>query len=232
MAQALTLLELPSHVRRGVLEPAGAEAVVPLGLGGLDAILPDRGLLRGGVTELAVAGGAACATSLALAACRSAQEIALAQGGQAPWCAFVDPTGTLHAPGVARAGVRLDRLLVVRPPLEALGRVAVKLAEAHAFSVLVVDTVGTVGSPVQVDLGSWPRIVRRLSMAAAGSGAVCVLVTDRDARRPLPLPVATRLELARPQLDRLTVRVAKDRRGRVAAARLASLGVGERALAS
>jgi recombination protein RecA len=216
----LNLLEqLPSRVRRGAVEPAGSEATLSLGLGGLDAVLPDGGLPRGGVVELSVAGGAALSTSVALAACRSAQQEALERGGQVPWCAFVDPTGTLHGPGVVAAGVQLDRLLVVRPPLEAIGRVAVKLAESHAFTVLVVDTVGTVGSAAHVPLASWPRLVRRLSIAAAESSALLLLVTDRDARRALPLPVAMRLELSRPRLDRLTVRVAKERRGRVSTER-------------
>jgi recombination protein RecA len=220
MALPLNLLEqLPSRVRRGAVEPAGSEAVLPLGLGGLDEVLPDGGIPRGGVVELSVMGGAALSTSVALAACRSAQQQALAQGGQVPWCAFIDPTGTLHGPGVAAAGVQLDRLLVVRPPLEALGRVAVKLAESHAFGVLVVDTIGTVGCSASVALGSWPRLVRRLSVAAAESASVLLLVTDRDAQRALPLPVAMRIELSRPKLDRLAVRITKERRGRISAER-------------
>jgi recombination protein RecA len=41
------------------------------------------------------------------------------------------------------------------------------------------------------------------------------LLTDRDARRPLPLPVAQRIELSRPSELELELRIAKDRRGRV-----------------
>lgn len=224
MALPLKLLEqLPAQVRRGVSEPAGSDAVdavLPLGLGRLDDVLPDGGLPCGGVVELAVAGGAALSTSMALAACRSAQGRSVARGGQPAWCAFVDPTETLHAPGVVAAGVVLDRLLVVRPSIEALGRVAVRLAESHAFSVLVVDLLGTVGGSAGVSLGSWPRVVRRLAVAASESSSIVLLLTDKDERRALPLPVSMRLELHRPRLDRLGVRIAKDRRGRIASERM------------
>jgi hypothetical protein len=223
MAEPLNLLELHDRVRRGALEPLEVEAALPLDFAGLGSVLPDRGLLRGAVTEFTVSAGASLSTSIALAACRAAQEPAVSQGGPVPWCAFVDPTGTLHAVGVQAAGVDLERLLVVRPPLEALGRVAVKLAESQAFAVLVVDTVGPLGASLGVDLGAWPRLVRRLALAAAESSAVVILVTERDARRPLPLPVALRVELSRPKLDRLQVRIGKDRRGRVGAERTIAL---------
>jgi recombination protein RecA len=50
-----------------------------------------------------------------------------------------------------------------------------------------------------------------------GSDGAVLLLTDRLAARPMPLPVAMRIEVERPAEDRLTVRVAKDRRGRVTA---------------
>lgn len=217
------LAQLPAHVRHG--EPGAAESpsALPLGLAELDAVLPDGGLPRGGVTELAVSGGVALATSVALAACRAAQAEAVVRGAESPWCAFVDPSGTLHGPGVAAAGVELSRLLVVRPSAEGIERTAIRLAEAHAFPVVVVDTMGIPGAPVSVSLGSWPRIVRRLALAAEESSACVILVTDAEARRPLPLPVAMRLELARAGLERLSVRVAKERRGRISMPRTVTL---------
>jgi recombination protein RecA len=201
--------------------PDGARApsILPLELGEVGDALPGGGISRGEVVELSVAGGAATATSLALAACRAAQAQGRERGGESAWCAFVDPSGTLHAPGVARAGVDLERLLVVRPPLEALSRVAVRLVESQAFAVTVIDTAGVPGASLVVPLGSWPRVVRRLALALAGSEAVVLLVTDAGAPRPLPLPVAQRIELSRPTADRLTVRVAKDRRGRLSSPR-------------
>jgi recombination protein RecA len=223
MALPAHLLErLPAHVRRGeplssdVSEGAkGARGVLPLGSAELNAILPDGGLPRGSVVELSVTGGLAVATSLALAACRSAQDEAVAHGGVVPWCAFVDPSSTLNGPGVVAAGVTLGRLLIVRPSLEALERTAIRLAESQVFSVVVVDTMGVPGAHLDVGLGAWPRVVRRLTLGVEGSGSCVILVTDAEARRPLPLPVALRLELARITEDRLSVRIGKERRGRV-----------------
>ena len=223
MALPAHLLErLPAHVRRG--EPASSgvsegatarPAVLPLGSAELNAILPDGGLPRGSVVELSVTGGLAVATSLALAACRSAQDEAVAHGGAVPWCAFVDPSSTLYGPGVVAAGVALERLLIVRPSVEALERTAIRLAESQVFSVIVVDTMGMPGAPLDVGLGAWPRVVRRLTLGVEGSGSCVILVTDAEARRPLPLPVALRLELARTAEEKLSVRIGKERRGRV-----------------
>ncbi len=224
MAAALPahLLErLPALVRRG--EPSNFEGEAQPGLStgvpDLDALLPDGGFPRGAVVELALSGGAALGTSLSLSVCRAAQEEAVRHGGDAPWCAFVDPTGTLHGPGVASLGVRLDRLLVARPPLEALERTAIRLVESRAFAVVVVDAAGVPGSALDVGLGGFPRVVRRLSLASEGTGASILLLTELEARRPLPLPVAMRLELTRTSSERLVVRVAKERRGRVSGPR-------------
>src|SRR5438105_1784475 len=75
-----------------------------LGVEALNRVLPDRGLPRGAVIELSIHGGSALGTSLGLAACRAAQQAAVEQGGSMPWCAFLDPSGTLYGPGVAAAG--------------------------------------------------------------------------------------------------------------------------------
>ena len=76
------VMALPQHVldrlpaallRGGQLAPAESPEIgLPLGLAELDALLPDGGLLRGGVVELCVSGAAAGATRIALAACRAA----------------------------------------------------------------------------------------------------------------------------------------------------------------
>jgi hypothetical protein len=65
-------------------------------------------------------------------------------------------------------------------------------------------------------LSAWPRIVRRLALGVEQSETCVIMITDHDARRPLPLPVALRLELRRPDEHRLEVRIGKDRRGRIA----------------
>lgn len=222
-------MAIPAHVldRLSSLSPGGVQLARPahepspgdqglaLELGGLDAALPDHGLLRGAVVELAVSGESALATTIALAACRAAQHEAKSRGGSPPWCAFVDPSRSLYGPGVAAAGVELERLLVVRPPLEALSRVALRLAESQAFAVLVIDLLGAPGRELSVPLGSWPRVIRRLSMAVEGTRSSVILITSAAEHRPLPLPVAQRIELARPAREKLVVRVAKDKRGRI-----------------
>ena len=226
------LEQLPTGVSLGIggVEAPANEAttarasVLPLQLSELDAHLPDQGLLKGAVVELAVT-GASLATSIALAACRAAQQEGLDRGGELGWSAFIDPTGTLYAPGVAQAGVALERLLVVRPPLEALGRVALRIVESHAFGLTVIDTVGVPGAVALaapraegqsgLALGPWARIVRRLSLAVEATEACVLLITDSATARPVPLPVAMRIELGRPSESRLSLRIAKDRRGRV-----------------
>jgi recombination protein RecA len=95
---------------------AGSGSAFSLGVEALNRVLPDHGLPRGAVIELAIHGGSALGTSLGLAACKAAQQAAVERGGaRNVWCAFLDPSGTLYAPGVAAAGVDLERLLVVRP---------------------------------------------------------------------------------------------------------------------
>lgn len=200
--------------------PLGAEgASLPAAVG---ALLPEGGLLRGGVVEIAAARGLGKATSLALAACASAQAEARLRGGglstQGAWCAWVDTTGSLHAPFAVSQGVDLARLLVVRPPPEKLAKVAVRMAESRAFSVLVIDTTGALGDHDRVrsdEVGRWATTVRRLSIAIEGSDRAIVLLTDLWAQRPMVLPVAMRIEIERPTSDRLYVRVGKDRYGRV-----------------
>jgi hypothetical protein len=224
-------MALPAHVLERLspaLTQAGVRFACPadgptkglaFGIAELDELLPDGGLLRGSVVELCAAGEGALGTSLGLAACAQAQAEARARGNHTPWCAFVDPSGTLYGPGVAAAGVELSRLLVVRPALPALSRVALRLAESEAFAVVVIDLTGVVGERVAVPLGTWPRVVRRLAMAVEGTGHSVLLLTREADRRPLPLPVAQRIEVARPTADKLMVRLAKDQRGRISPAR-------------
>jgi recombination protein RecA len=193
------------------------------------------------VVEIASPRGLARASSIALSACAAAQAEARLRGGDATegaWCAWVDPTGSLFAPAVAAAGVDLGRLLVVRPPADSFARVAIRMASSRAFLVMVVDTVGVPGAWQGVrapaaearsgrgrgaadaegeDLGRWVNVVRKLALALEGGDGTLLLLTDRLAARPMPLPVSMRIEVDRPAEDRLSVRVAKDRRGRVTA---------------
>jgi recombination protein RecA len=212
----------PRFIRAGALEleARGPDQALPFGFEALDRLLPDGGLLRGGVVELSIA-GSGLGTTLSLAAVRAFQERKEASFGTSvkPWCAFVDPSSSLYAPGVAASGIALERFLVVRPPVEAIGRVALKLAESGVFELVVVDLMGTLGRSLDCSLGRLGRVVRRLSMAVDGTNKSVLLVTETHVERALPLPVAQRIEVVRTAADRLSVRVAKDRRGRISAPR-------------
>jgi recombination protein RecA len=103
--------------------------------------------------------------------------------------------------------------------------VALRIVESRAFALTVIDTVGAPGAAALtapradgqpgLSLGPWARIVRRLSLAVEATEACVLLITDSAAARPVPLPVAMRIELGRPSESRLSLRIAKDRRGRV-----------------
>ena len=227
----------------------GGPRPLPVRFGGIDESLPDGGLPRGAVVELASPYGLARVTSIALAACAAAQAEAKLRGGESTagaWCAWLEPVtmggdppnpparpaheGAAHqtslfAPAVARAGVDLARLLVIRPSFEALARVAARAAQSRVFSVIVIDLAGVPGStnlPLpalrrpEVRLDRWVNPVRRLAMAVEGTETTVLLLTDALAPRALPLPVALRLEVERAAPERLRLTVAKDRRGRVA----------------
>src|SRR5262245_49389791 len=71
--------------------------VLPLRFGQLDEVLPDAGLPRGAVVEIAAPYGLALATSIGLAACASAQSEAKLRGGKdtaGAWCAWIEASAT------------------------------------------------------------------------------------------------------------------------------------------
>ncbi|MGH7270548.1 MAG: recombinase A [Polyangiaceae bacterium] len=182
----------------------------------LDALLPDGGLPHG-VVELAAPHALGGATMVALAAVRAGQS----RDARA-WCAWIDSTGTLYAPGAAMAGVDLHRLFVVRPPRSEAGRVAVKVARSQAFAVIVVDGDPVFGAVTDDERGRVARsrhdrsrevLVRKLALFAAQGGATVILLTDARRAYPAPLPVALRLELVRAP-ESIHVRIGKDRFGR------------------
>lgn len=252
---ARILDRLPAAVTQGSLGLAGTGGKYPalsLGFPALDTVLPDRGLLRGGVIELAVVGRTALATSLSLAACASAQAEGRQYWGESAWCAFIDPSHSLYAPSIRSAGVQLDRLLVVRPAYEDLSRVALRVVESGEFSLVVIDALKPLGTfleaasrecfpPVEVsstwakrsqspDLRSWTRVVRRLSLSVEGSSRTVLLVTDKEAKRTLPLPVAMRIELHRPAWQKILLQITKDRLGRLSPPREIPLSSSEEKL--
>jgi hypothetical protein len=168
---------------------------------------------EGLVSELSLAGGFAGGTSLGLNACRQVQEEGVLFSREPSWCAFVDPSRSLYAPGVARAGVRLSHLLVVRPRPEELVRVTLRLVESQSLPLVIVDLVGTPTNPLEVPLGPWGRVVQRLGHALEGTSGRVLLLTHKDAPRPFPLRVGLRVELARPAPDQLEYRITRTREG-------------------
>jgi len=237
---AVSSSELARMMSSGAVFLGGASAEgakvpsLPIVLGSMDGALPDAGLPRGAVVEVASPRGLCRSTTVLLSACASAQAEArmrAASGSSSSgssasssstagaWCAWLDPSGTLSAGGAAGHGVDLSRLLLVRPPWSCLAKVAVRVVESHIFSVVVIDTVVTPGLDVMpVRLERWSKVVRRLALAVEGSDTTVLLLTDRLAHRSMPLPVAMRIELVRHRQQRLTTasfRVAKDRYGRI-----------------
>lgn len=230
---------------QSALDFQNTEHVLAFGIPALDAALPQGGLLQSSVIELQVQGASGAATSLALCACRAAQRAGerWQQAGQSetrqagkrramaesprPWCAFIDPGASLYAPGVARLGVDLSRLLIVRPEPEAIERVAIRIAEAKAVSLLVIDLLAinlppnSQGGPGVRALSSqrWERTVRRLALAVKQLGTTIVLLTPAEPRRSMPLPVAMRIELSRATAESFELRVGKERSGRVGSTR-------------
>jgi hypothetical protein len=196
------LARLGSRVHRAS-EDAGPESLA-LAWPELDALLPDGGLPRG-VIELAAPHARGGATSVALAAVRAGQT-----RGQGAWCAWLDPEGSLHAPGVVAAGVELGRMLVVRAPRAVLARAALKVVASGAFEVVAID----LDSPSRGEV-----LVRKLALAAEPSGTTVLLLTDSTRPHAATWPVTLRLELSRPDVRTMSVRVAKDRRARLASAR-------------
>ncbi len=216
--------------------------VRPLGISAVDAILPDGGLPTGKVIELNLSGGAACGTQLALWACRAAQQQAELNGTDS-WNAFIDPSASLHAPGVLSNGVSLPRLLVVRPNLEDVERVALRLSEANVFSVIIIDLVGVPWLPARTSVRStpqrshttraselelssvfnadnkrqnWNRTVRQLALRLEHSQAQVFVLTSAEMNRSLPLPVALRLHM-RADARGVNLQVVKESQGRVGA---------------
>jgi recombination protein RecA len=210
MAVAHDISALFEQLRYGQAKLQQPESLVLSHWAELKAVLPDGGFPRG-VVELAAPRALGGATSLALAAVRAGQ----ARGEQA-WCAWIDPEGSLYAPGIMAAGVALDRMLVVRPPRASLGRVAVKVVGVGAFEVVVVDMdcAGGGDGTSPASLRNAHVIVRKLALSAEPSGTTVILLTDSCRPRSAPWPVALRLELSRPDAKTIAVRVTKEKHGR------------------
>lgn len=178
-------------------------------------VLADGEMPRGQVVQLASMSGFSSGTCLALDVCWSAQNQAFLHTGQPCWCAFVDPGRSLHAPGVAAHGVHLERLLVMYPTVQAMGRLCVRVVQSGVFEVVVIDLHGVPGASITPPLAPWRNIVRRLSIAARQTNCCVLLLTDYRAAANAGLPVAMRIELQRPGAELFRARIGKERHARI-----------------
>ena len=83
---------------------------------------------------------------------------------------WLDPFGTLYPPGVAAAGVSLDRLYILRPPQKDLIEAAVECLRCKSVAA-VVTSLPPKPSRVQV---------RRLQLAAERGGSVGIFLRTTD----------------------------------------------------
>jgi hypothetical protein len=189
-------------VWRGDCLPGISLAVLPSGFAALDAELPGGGWPRGALTELLVDGAGLGEISLLLPALRALCGNA-GKGDEGGWSLLVAPPHPPHAPAWAAAGVDLARLLVVAPvgkraAGDALWAMEQALASAAPRVVL--------GWSASADA----RAVRRLQVAAGGSGALAFLLRPlRAAAEATAAPLRLRLSAA-PQ-GRLGVQLIKRR---------------------
>lgn len=161
---------------------------LPTGIAALDGALAPQGggLPRGALTEItgALSSGK---TSVAFAA------IAAAQRRGEP-VAYVDPARSFHAPSAARAGVDLDRLLLVLPPdeNEAL-RAADLVLRSRGFALVVLDLpwLRRVPDDALFRLARLARAVEAalVALTTEGSGTLRSAVSLRLAVRPEGLVV-------------------------------------------
>lgn len=196
-ANALTEVLARPDVWRGDCFPEASALTLPSGYAALDAELPGGGWPRGALTELLVDGSGLGEVSLLLPALRALRD----EGG---WSLLVAPPYPPHAPAWAAAGVDLARLVVVAPApgkragADALWAMEQALASAAPRAVL--------GWSAAADA----RAVRRLQVAAGGSGALAFLLRPlRAAAESSAAPL--RLQLCAAPQGRLGVQLIKRR---------------------
>ncbi len=215
---ARVLDRLPPGLRQNGLLSTGDQLSPPISSGKDPAPPWERALLEGDwpqgtVSELSLSGGFAGGTSLALNACCRVQSEGRNLFGEPHWCAFIDPADSLHAPGVQSAGVDLSYLLVLRPSLEDISRVALRLLLSRSVPLVIIDLVGSPSAPLDVHLGHWVKVVRRMTSVLESTEGRALLLTLQQAPRSLPLPVSARLELSRQRMRQLDYHVARSPQG-------------------
>lgn len=146
------------------LKPGQKKRVVSTRIAALDELLPDRGLLRGSLSEWIDSENGGGATSLAM-------RLALQAQRDGP-VVVVDLEQTVYAPALQAAGVCLDNVILVRPSSrkDALWAVEQSLGCPGIGAVIYrVDHLKTAE-------------FRRLQLAAESSTVIGILIRPPDAR--------------------------------------------------
>jgi protein ImuA len=197
--------QLRDTVRRIERRPASRAGLLASGRTEIDRLLPGGGFPRGAISELS-GGPASGKTAIAL------QAIAAVTCGQG-LAAFVDGRHELYPPAASALGVRLDRLLILRPEGRSRDDAALAclwaaeaLLASGAFELVAMDVplepayAGRIAA-AGVDLD---RVARRLR-AAAEQGGAAGLWLGVPGRR---IPSAARLDLSSPERRHPTPSVA------------------------
>jgi hypothetical protein len=161
------LERLRERIRTLQAAPRQLLSVLRTGLPPVDGLLPGGGFPLGQVVELwgEPASGRARLAFRAIAEAHRALRLA----------AWVDGPRTLYAPALPSLGVRLEQLLVVRPPEpKQLAWSALQLLRSGAFAAVGLDLTAT-------DVRLSPPESRRLVEAASRSGGLLLLLTPSGA---------------------------------------------------
>lgn len=148
--------------------PPGAEAPdgIASGCPALDALLPQGRFSPGSLVEWVSPGPGSGAATLALKVARQAC-------GLEGWLAVIDPAGTFYPPAAAALGVRLSRVLWIRPPTENIARWATDQA------LRCVGVTAVLAWPATLD----PATFRRWQLAAEQSRVLGLLIRPATALR-------------------------------------------------
>ncbi len=186
-------------------------AVVPTGFAVLDAELPGGGWPAGALIELLLERPGVGELSLLLPV--------LGRTPPEQWIVWLAPPLQPYAPALARAGVPLARLLIVRPE--------------HPHTLLWATRQAAVSGSCSAVLAWMPRIdrtgLRRLQLAAEESGTPLFLFRPGTvAGQPSPAPLRLMLSACGAQLE---VRILKRRGPPAARPLLIDVRAGEEAMA-
>ena len=166
-ADPAVLERLRQRIRTLQAAPRQLLSVLRTGLAPVDGLLPGGGFPLGQVVEL----WGEPASGRVRLACR-----AIAEAHRAlRLAAWVDGPGTLYPPALPPLGIRLEQLLVVRPPQpKQLAWSALQLLRSGAFAAVGLDLTHT---PVRLS----PPESHRLVEAASRSGGLLLLLTPLEA---------------------------------------------------